>query len=289
MPDKRKESMMYDRILRAALSESNRFVELHNDSHRLLFVALIWRANDFGCLECDTRAMSRWVGQFTQIKTPEALLAALSALADCDLIRRYESDNKTYLFIPRFRSARSYTTRGGIPASPWCQSTAPTGRIRSGTKRYLAAQTTQSVQVKPSTNQIPAPPLAQPVANSPQNQQVIDSKQLALESCANPALPLTRGVGEVQEKKKKAMRLPDGWTIPAPWVDWAITFAASAGFALSAEQVGTIADSFADHWHSIGGPNASRVDWLATWRNWIRRQDLRKVAKSVDNDLNRWT
>lgn len=29
-------------------------------------------------------------------------------------------------------------------------------------------------------------------------------------------------------------------------------------------------EKFADHFHSISGSKAARLDWFATWRNWIR-------------------
>jgi hypothetical protein len=29
-------------------------------------------------------------------------------------------------------------------------------------------------------------------------------------------------------------------------------------------------DKFCDYWHGKAGRDATKVDWVATWRNWIR-------------------
>jgi hypothetical protein len=277
--------MTYDRLLRWSLSESNRFVGLHDDSHRLLFIALLWRANDFGCLECDTESMTRWVSTFTQIKTPLAFLAAITALADCDLVRRYEAEERTFLFIPRFRSARSYTTRAGIPPSPWCKPNAPTGRIRVLAKPF--------VQGKPLTNDMVSATLRQPSAN-PMSVSANKHEEMADLFAEQPKVSgqLAGGVGEKKEKKDarsagRGTRLPDGWTIPPGWTDWTIAHAAGRSVAVSAEDVRRLSEQFRDWALSIG---TVRKDWLATWRTWVRRENLQKWAtKAQDDDLNRWT
>lgn len=33
-------------------------------------------------------------------------------------------------------------------------------------------------------------------------------------------------------------------------------------------------EKFADHWHAASGKNAAKLDWLATWRNWVRNARL---------------
>ena len=34
---------------------------------------------------------------------------------------------------------------------------------------------------------------------------------------------------------------------------------------------------FTDYWNGIAGAKGVKLDWIATWRNWIRRADVRKV------------
>lgn len=75
--------------------------------------------------------------------------------------------------------------------------------------------------------------------------------------------------------EKKATRLPKDWVLPKTWGDWAL-----AEYPLcTAGDVREMADSFKDHWIA----NASRAtgkkdDWLATWRNWVRKNHPNKAG-----------
>jgi hypothetical protein len=40
----------------------------------------------------------------------------------------------------------------------------------------------------------------------------------------------------------------------------------------------TVADSFRDYWVSRAGKEASKLDWNATWRNWVRNQRAAKAG-----------
>lgn len=71
---------------------------------------------------------------------------------------------------------------------------------------------------------------------------------------------------------KRATRLPTDWEIPNEWGRWAVEeFGATPG------QVRLEAARFKDHWIAKSGQNATKLDWLATWRNWCRGSSL--VAK----------
>ena len=75
-------------------------------------------------------------------------------------------------------------------------------------------------------------------------------------------------------KDKRATRLPDDWVLPKSWGEWAM----GEFPAMTADAVRKEAEVFADHWHAEGGQKARKLDWLATWRNWIRRHNERKPA-----------
>lgn len=72
--------------------------------------------------------------------------------------------------------------------------------------------------------------------------------------------------------KKRGSRLADDWFLPMAWGQWAI----SEGYAQDVIRVE--ADNFKDYWHSKAGPTASKLDWEATWRIWVR-----KSPKGVSN------
>jgi hypothetical protein len=58
-------------------------------------------------------------------------------------------------------------------------------------------------------------------------------------------------------------RLPADWTLPDDWREWAT--AERPGIDVKAEGA-----KFADYWHAKPGKDGRKVDWQATWRNWIR-------------------
>jgi hypothetical protein len=151
-----------------------------------------------------------------------------------DLIRRYEDDGKPYLHIPRFRSRLRYLHRL-YPISPWTTNEEKQ-RIRK---------------------------------NSPENHSESPGRT------GESPLGVRVGVGvRVGEKtKSKALvasgsRLPDGWELPNEWRSWAEHLT-----GWDEEKVLRESLIFRDYWHGKAGSDARKVDWLATWRNWIRRSD----------------
>ncbi len=64
-------------------------------------------------------------------------------------------------------------------------------------------------------------------------------------------------------KSKQGARLPDDWSLPDEWADWAKVERPDLNPA-------EVAARFADHWHAKPGKDGRKLDWLATWRNWVR-------------------
>lgn len=65
---------------------------------------------------------------------------------------------------------------------------------------------------------------------------------------------------------KKATRLSDDWILPSSWGGWAVD-----EFNLPEDTVRFEADQFKDYWIGVGGQRGTKLNWEATWRNWIRR------------------
>ncbi|MFC0666762.1 YdaU family protein [Azotobacter chroococcum] len=74
----------------------------------------------------------------------------------------------------------------------------------------------------------------------------------------------------VQPKAQRAKRLPADWTLPAEWLTWALADRPEFPEAAMVRE----GEKFADHWHAASGKNAAKLDWLATWRNWVRNARL---------------
>ncbi|QIL72908.1 hypothetical protein G7048_22685 [Diaphorobacter sp. HDW4B] len=86
---------------------------------------------------------------------------------------------------------------------------------------------------------------------------------------ADDATPAASPKQSGRPKAKTATRLPGGWVLPKAWGDWALQDRSD----LTADDVRKEAEVFADYWHAKAGADAKKLDWQATWRNWVRRCD----------------
>ena len=73
---------------------------------------------------------------------------------------------------------------------------------------------------------------------------------------------------------QRANRLPEDFEVPEDWLEWAM-----ADRDWPREAAETEAATFVDHWHAKSGRDATKLDWQATWRNWVRNS-RRKFEKS---------
>jgi uncharacterized protein YdaU (DUF1376 family) len=68
-------------------------------------------------------------------------------------------------------------------------------------------------------------------------------------------------------QKKRATRLPDDWKPDREYWD----AAALINKSITQEWFVSTAHKFKDYWIAKSGKDATKTDWLATWRNWVRR------------------
>ena len=68
--------------------------------------------------------------------------------------------------------------------------------------------------------------------------------------------------------------MPDDWTLPSNFETWAL----EEGWP--ADRVALEADKFHDYWISASGQKATKRNWLATWRNWMRN-----IPKAKSNGI----
>lgn len=73
---------------------------------------------------------------------------------------------------------------------------------------------------------------------------------------------------------KRGTRLPADWTLPYDWSAEAQVIGIPNG-AVPVE-----AAKFRDYWCAKSGKDATKVDWLATWRNWCRNAVERTYGRS---------
>lgn len=76
-----------------------------------------------------------------------------------------------------------------------------------------------------------------------------------------------------KQPPKIGTRLPENWQLPDEWKDWALAVRQDW------TPQGVVRESltFRDFWTAKSGKDATKVNWLATWRLWIRRADHEPV------------
>jgi hypothetical protein len=99
----------------------------------------------------------------------------------------------------------------------------------------------------------------------------IDADTL-LAPCLHDATPETEREAETEtkketktEKKERATRLQDNWQPSDAMIQFCKTERPDLQWQF-------IADGFRDYWIAQAGAKGRKVDWEATWRNWIRNQ-----------------
>ena len=70
--------------------------------------------------------------------------------------------------------------------------------------------------------------------------------------------------------RKRGSRLSDDWFLPMDWGQWAV----SEG--MTEAEIRAESEKFKDYWMARAGPSAAKLDWQATWRNWVRTALERK-------------
>ena len=87
---------------------------------------------------------------------------------------------------------------------------------------------------------------------------------------------------ESESKKESVPRSSRGSRLPADWFPEVgeLELAKQLGVSLQGEL-----DKFRDYWISQPGQKGVKVDWAATWRNWIRRVAENPKAKKTTNRI----
>lgn len=83
--------------------------------------------------------------------------------------------------------------------------------------------------------------------------------------------PLTKNHSIEVAKAPKAKRLEKDIELPKDWEDFCKTTRSD----LKPQEV---FDQFKDYWVSVGGQKGTKLDWTATWRNWVRNQRQQSVT-----------
>jgi hypothetical protein len=99
-----------------------------------------------------------------------------------------------------------------------------------------------------------------------------------LADCQQDARPETetetkRETETEAKKSTRGSRLSADWILPKEWADWAKQERPD----LNLQSVG---EQFRDYWSAKAGSGSTKLDWQATWRNWVRNQ--KQAFKQAD-------
>lgn len=74
----------------------------------------------------------------------------------------------------------------------------------------------------------------------------------------------------------RGARLPSTWVLPRSWGLEAQRLCPG----LTVERIREIADEFRDYWVALPGSKACKLDWEATWRNWVRKEGRNAMPRN---------
>jgi uncharacterized protein YdaU (DUF1376 family) len=82
--------------------------------------------------------------------------------------------------------------------------------------------------------------------------------------------PDTNDTEPKTQKRKLGSRLAQDWVLLKSWGEWAQQERPDL-------DVRKVADQFKDHWIAQAGQKGVKLDWFATWRNWVRNTNAPKM------------
>jgi hypothetical protein len=202
---------------------------------------------------CDDKGRALWNAKLIKAAiypldddvTPEVLEVELAELLRVGSICRYEVDGKTYMHVPAW-DEHQHPNRPVPSKLPPCPHTDDTG-------------TTHAQRSEPA---LPTPLALIPVVVGVDGEVEVEVGELEVARQSPQAAP----------NRNRGTRLPKDFSLPGDWFRWAV----NEGHA--EEQVRRIAEKFIDHWLAAPGQRGVKLDWGATWRNWVRNEPTARQA-----------
>ncbi len=128
----------------------------------------------------------------------------------------------------------------------------------------MLAEAQPKIEANKANGKLGGRPKKKPIETQEKPSGFLNQTQVESESEPNENLSqsqittpsLRSGVG-------RASRLPSPFVLPEPWAEWARQERPDLDPV-------RVAEKFADYWHSKPGKAGTKLDWQATWRNWVR-------------------
>lgn len=216
--------------------------------------------------EADDQGIFEWKPTTLKMRLLPAdnvdVVALLSELERANIIKRYSAEGREYGAIRNFK-------RYQRPKKP--NSLHP---IPAEFRTYLGSPDDSSEPVENRYGNQPADVggRREDGGGSKTPPQASPSVGERASPSAQPPTPVEPEV-EKPPKATRGSRLPSDWTLPEDWRAWATDELFGAGVTLAAANpwIDRRAEGFRDFWVAKAGKDGVKLDWEATWRNWIRR------------------
>ena len=194
-----------------------------------------------------------------------------------DLIRIYQNGDNRYLYIPRFGNVpRSQKTKWPMPPDNLGGNEIKClqeKRIAYDTQRRTNAMQMHANALETETEtetetEVQDQVLVLNTASS--NQNLVDQPLSPVSVLTSPTQVLNQLVDT--EKKttslRRASRIATDWALPLEWGEWAMRERPT----FTNGDAARMADRFRDYWIAKPGKDGTKLDWFATWRNWVRSE-----------------
>jgi hypothetical protein len=207
---------------------------------RLLYVGLWNLADEHARLRGDPRFVKGQLFAYDDDLTPKAIEALLDELADAGKVQRYQSGSSTYLFLPnlaKHQRLEAAKVESRLPAPPDPSEPAPVATIRA---EKSARDSHEPAPDADSSTLLYGAGSMEPVAGS----------MVAPLASARTAAA------------KRGTRIPDDFTVSPEMVAWAVEHCPHVDGRTETQK-------FINYWTAKTGKDATKLDWPATWRNWM--------------------
>ena len=164
----------------------------------------------------------------------------------------------------------------------------PDFSTHNGASAKRRAQETDRKRAERSASQKHPQSGGKPSANDADKKRSREEKRR--EDISTPLPPS----GEQRESADRGKRLPDDWGLEPEGPEGMAADVVQAARDLKAEldvdwglrRVRFELDNFRDYWHAKAGRTATKTDWLATWRTWLRKaMPAQPAADPVRRDI----
>lgn len=219
---------------------------------RMLYLGLWNQADEHGRAQADPRLIKGQVFPFDDDLTDAHVAEMLKRLDDAGVAELYDFEGDPYLFLPKL-ARHQRLEPGKVPS----RHPAPPAR---GADLHT---------------QIGADESAQDPGGAQTDSSAARTKHVAggMEHVAG-----SRGAGEdgADAPRSPSSKTSKGTRVPEPFPLDAEQLRGARLLGWSDQQITDVTAEFVDYWRGVPGARGTKLDWPATWRNWMRTEARRR-------------